>query len=146
MRQHDIVRAKILIAKTVGIIEMLINAEEPRVLKRRVVIGLSLEDPRKSLMQALLLQYDAAGHEIESLRRFVVAQPEQNLAALRMIKSMETSGASRTTERKSSGLKNIGRESLRTLKRTQKNRGALSRGVHGMFRTLIFDDHAVPIR
>jgi hypothetical protein len=126
MRQHDIVRAKILIAKTVGIIEMLINAEEPRVLKRRVVIGLSLEDPRKSLMQALLLQYDAAGHEIESLRRFVVAQPEQNLAALRMIKSMETSGASRTTERKSSGLKNIGRESFADIKKnTKKSWGAV---------------------
>jgi len=53
-------------SKAVGIIEMLINAEEPRVIKRRVVIGLSLEDPRKGLMQALLLQYDAAGHEIES--------------------------------------------------------------------------------
>ena len=60
MRQNDIVRAKILIAKAVGSIEMLINAEEPRVLKRRVVIGLSLEDPRKGLMQTLLLQYDAA--------------------------------------------------------------------------------------
>ena len=81
MRQHDIVSAKILIAKAVGIIEMLINAEEPRVLKRRVVIGLSLEYPRKSLMEALLLPYDAAGHEKQSLRRLVVARPEQNVAA-----------------------------------------------------------------
>ena len=51
MRQDNIVCAKILIAKAVGSIEMLINAEEPRVLKRRVVIGLSLEDPRKGLMR-----------------------------------------------------------------------------------------------
>ena len=37
MRQHDIVRAKILIAKAVGIIEMFINAEEfarPQAMRR----------------------------------------------------------------------------------------------------------------
>jgi hypothetical protein len=43
-----------------------------------------------------------------------------------MIKSMETSGASRTTERKSSGLKNIGRESFADIKKnTKKSWGAV---------------------